>query len=220
MKKLMQIQLKIVLTLLLTSSLFGFFSDVTLPKITGVKKIVEQSSVGLEWNSVAQFANIGGINIYRAKAKPGANQTYVKIGSIGNRFATHYVDMNIKPNTKYFYTLTTYSGLNESLHGDIIAVKTRPPYKQIKLVSAIQVSKNIVKILWVPSSQVGINQYIIQRKQNNSKWFYLTTIKGRLYPEYVDTSVKRGHKYSYRIIAVDGYNMTSVVSNPLEVEVK
>ena len=225
MKNLAKRVLKTILTvtsisILATSFANAFFSDVTLPQIKNVKKVVQRSSVGLEWPSIANFANVTGINIYRAEAKPGINQTYVKIDSIGNRFATHYVDMNIKPNTKYFYTLTTTSGLNESTHGDIIPVKTKPPYKQIKLVSVTQVAKDTVKILWVPSSNDSIYKYIIQRRNGNSKWFYLDTIKGRLYPEYIDTTARRGHSYSYRVIAFDAYGLSSIPSNEISVEVK
>jgi fibronectin type 3 domain-containing protein len=208
------------LTTLFVSTADAFFSDVTLPRITKVKKVVQRSSVGLEWKSVANFANVTGINIYRAEAKPGVNQIYKKIDSIGNRFATHYVDMHIKPNTKYFYTLTTTSGLNESTHGDIIPVLTKPPYKKIKLVSVYQVAKDTVKILWVPSSNDSVYKYIIQRRNDNSKWFYLDTIKGRLYPEYIDTTAKRGHTYSYRVIGYDAYGLSTIPSNEIKVEVK
>jgi len=211
----------ISITLFLTSALNAFFTDVALPQIKGVKKVVQRSSVGLEWKSIANYVNVGGINIYRAEAKPGINQTYIKIGSIGNRFATHYVDMDIKPNTRYFYTLTTTSGLNESTHGDIVPVKTKPPYKKIKLVSVREVMKDTVKILWVPSSDDSIYKYIIQRRHDNSKkWFYLNTVKGRLYPEYIDSAARRGHKYSYRVIGLDAYGFSSIPSNEISVEVK
>ena len=208
------------ITLLSPTFASAFFSDVTLPQIKNVKKRIQRSSVGLEWQSVANFANVTGINIYRAEAKPGINQTYVKIDSIGNRFATHYVDMHIKPNTKYFYTLTTTSGLNESTHGDIVPVKTKPPYKKIKIASATQVMKDTVKVLWFPSGNDSIYKYIIQRKNDNSKWFYLDTIKGRLYPEYIDTTARRGHKYSYRVIGFDAYGLSSIPSDAVSVKVK
>jgi len=225
MKSLKTSRLRVVLILLTISfftvnSLEAFFADISLPKIVHVKKIVTKDSVGFEWQSVAYNPSVTGINVYRAEAKPGVNQTYVKIDAISNRFATHYVDTTIKPNKKYFYTFTTFSGLNESLHGDIVPVKTKPPYRAVRVVSATQVDINVVKLLWVPSSEPTITHYIIQRKVGNSKWFFLTKIKGRLYPEYIDTTAYRGHKYSYRVFAVDELGMSSVYGNTVSVEVK
>ncbi len=212
---------KLFLMLILANNFtFAFFNDVTLPVIHGVKKVVGRSSVGFEWPSLAKYPNVTGVNIYRAKARPGVNQVYVKIATVPNRFATHFVDTKIEPGTKYFYTFTTYSGLNESVHGDIIPVLTKPPYKAVKLISATQVAKDTVKLLWVPSSEVTVYKYIIERKQDNSKWFYLTTVKGRLYPEYIDATAHRGHKYSYRVIAKDAYGISSYVSNIVSVKVE
>ena len=169
---------------------------------------------------MSKFLNVTGINVYRAEVRKGDNQIYKKIGTIGNRFATHFVDMHVKPNTKYFYTLTTVSGLNESSHGDIIPVKTKPPYKTIKIDSVEQVSKDVVKILWVPSNEDSIYKYIIQRKKDNSPWFYLDTVFGRLYPEYIDATAKRGHTYSYRVIGFDAYGLSSFPSKSMSVEVR
>ncbi len=209
-----------LLTQLLISSANAFFSDVTLPVIHNVKKVVGRSSVGFEWPSLAKYPRVTGVNIYRAKAKPGINQVYIKIATVPNRFATHFVDTNIEPGTKYFYTFTTYSGLNESIHGDIVPVLTKPPYKAIKVISATVVAKDTVKLLWIPSSEPMIYKYIIERKTDNSKWFYLTTVKGRLYPEYIDATAFRGHSYSYRIIAKDAYGVSSYVSNVVSVKVQ
>jgi len=219
------IALRLFLSLLIVSFLgvdkiYAFFDDISLPRITNIKTVIDRNSVGFEWKSVAYNPAITGINVYRAKAKPGINQTYIKIDSIPNRFATHYVDTTAQPGTKYFYTFTTYSGLNESSHGDIVAVKTKPPYKPIKVVSATRVDKDVVKLLWVPSSEPTVIQYIIQRKKDNSKWFFLAKVKGRLYPEYIDTTAYRGHRYRYRVFAVDANGLYSLPSNVVSVEVK
>ncbi len=220
MKNLKKIILNLFLINLFTNNLYAFFTDITLPKVVGIKKIVDRSSVGFEWKSLEKYPNITGINIYRAKAKPGKNQIYYKIDSIPNKFATHYVDTHIEPNTKYFYTFTTYSGLNESLYGDIVAVKTKPPYKKVKVVLIEQVFKDTVKILWVPSSEPQIYKYKIFRKKDNYRWAYLDTVKGRLYPEYIDTTAFRGHKYEYRVVAYDANEMASVISDKLSIKVK
>ena len=226
MKSLQLIRLKAIFKLLFlltvtTSFVNGFFTDISLPKIVGVKAVVDRNSVGFEWKSIARYANVTSINVYRAVAKPGIKQVYVKIDSISNRFATHYVDNTVRPNTKYFYTFTTASGLSESMYGDIVPVKTQPPYKPIKVVEAKEVDKGVVKILWVPSSEVTVTKYIIQRrKSTDNRWYYLQTVKGRLYPEYIDSTPQRGNVYLYRVFARDANDMTSLPSNEVKVEVK
>ena len=211
----------LTLSALLFSSLNALFTDYSLPRVVGVKSVVDRNSVGFEWKSLAKYRNITGINVYRAKAKKGIKQVYVKIDSIVNRFATHYVDRTAKPNTHYFYTFTTASGLKESTYGDIVPVKTFPPYKAVKFVEARLVDWGIVKLLWVPHSAVTVTEYIIQRKRADQKrWFYLDTVKGRLYPEYIDTTAKRGYKYEYRVFARDANELYSLPSRVLSVEVK
>jgi len=220
MKKLQKIVLKLFLLNLFFVPAFALFTDVNLPKVVNITKAVDRSSIGFEWKSLAHYTNITGINIYRAKARPGLKQVYTKIASIPNRFATHYVDTSIEANTKYFYTFTTYSGLSESLYGEIVPVKTPPPYRKVKVASAEVVFKDTVKILWIPSPEPQIYKYKIFRQKDNLPWIYLNTVKGRLYPEYIDTTAFRGHTYSYRVVAYDANGMPSVISEPLIVKVK
>ncbi len=226
MKILPKMKLRVFLKILLLnivalSSANAFFTDYSLPKVVGVKSVIDRNSVGFEWKSLAKYKNVTGINVYRAVAKKGVKQVYIKIDSIVNRFATHYVDRTAKPNTRYFYTFTTTSGLSESLYGDIVPVKTNPPYKAVKFVEAKLVDIGVVKLLWVPHTAPTVTEYIIQRKRTDEKrWFYLETIKGRLYPEYIDTTAKRGYRYDYRVFARDANEMYSLPSKILSVEVK
>jgi len=80
----------LLLNILLLSSLEAFFTDISLPKVVGVKSVTDRNSIGFEWKPLFRYSNIQGISVYRAKAKPGAQQTYVKIATISNRFATHF----------------------------------------------------------------------------------------------------------------------------------
>ncbi len=209
------------LALLATSSLSALFTDYSLPKIKGVKVVTDRNSVGFEWKSVARDPRITSINVYRAEARRGSRQLYERIGAVSNRFATHFVDTKIKPNTKYFYTFTTASGLSESLYGDVVPVKTKPPYKAVKFVEAKLVARGVVKLLWVPHSSPMITKYIIERKKvTDKRWFYLDTVNGRLYPEYIDSTAPRGFKYQYRIFAEDASELASFPSKVLSVEVK
>ena len=226
MINLVEMKLNHIFKILLVSVAFTFgayalFTDYSLPKITGIKSLVDRNSVGFEWKSLAKYKNVTGVNIYRAIAKPGIKQVYIKIDSIRNRFATHYVDRKIKPNTKYFYTFTTTSGFSESIYGDIVPIKTKPTHKAINFVEAKLVDRGVVKLLWFPSPDYSIIEYIIQRKRlEDKRWFYLDRVKGRLYPEFIDSTVKQGKIYMYRVFARDANEFISAPSRVLQVEVK
>lgn len=210
----------LLLNIVFIGSLHALFTDISLPKVAGIKAVTDRNSIGFEWQPLFKHQNIQGVNIYRAVAKPGAKQSYVKIGTISNRFGTHFVDTDIQPGVNYFYTFTTYSGLSESLYSKPVAVKSEPPYKRVHLVSVEQVGDHTAKLLWIPSAEPTVFEYVIERKRDSDKWHYLKSIKGRLYPEYVDVTVTRGHKYSYRVFARDAMGMVSYVGNIISVEVK
>ena len=74
-------------------------TDPTLKSITQVRALPMMSSVGFEWEKI-QDRRIHGINIYRKVPSNQEDQEFKRIGSIGNRYATHFVDTHVKPNTK------------------------------------------------------------------------------------------------------------------------
>jgi fibronectin type 3 domain-containing protein len=197
------------------------FTDLSLPRVSGVKSVVDRSGIGFEWRSLANYSNIQGVNIYRAQVINGKQGEFVKVASVGSRFATHYVDTTIKPGAKYIYTFTTFAGLSESNYGDVISVKSMPPYKAVKFVSATLVDRGVVKLLWVPNNEPTVTEYLIQRKcSRDNKWHYLDKVKGRLYPEYIDSRAERGYRCSYRVFASDAFGFISFMGKELSVEVK
>jgi len=218
----LRVILKILIPiLLLSSSANALFTDLSLPTVKGVKRVVDRSSIGFEWKSLANFPRVQGVNIYRAKAINGSKQMFDKIATVPTRYATHYVDTTAQPGVRYYYTFTTIAGISESAHGDIVAVKSKPPYKSVKFVSATLVDRGIVKLLWVPHSEPTIMGYIIQREcSDNNRWDVLSRVRGRLFPEYIDTKAPRGYICNYRVFAVDGNGMTSKISKELQVKVR
>ena len=183
-----------------TQGMLAVGSDETLPTITGIKHIVGKSSVGFEWSAI-QDSRVKGIKIYRAIPQSTADQKYTKIASIDDRFATHYVDRNIKPNQSYLYTFTTYSLLKESLPGSVIQVQTHEAFEPVSFIKTYSTSKGVVKVLWNPHPAPEIAGYIIERKVSGGEWKYLAFVRGRLMPEYIDQSAALGYSYSYRVVA-------------------
>ncbi len=187
-------------------------TDPTLKTITQVRALPMQSSVGFEWKKI-EDKRIHGVNIYRGNPSKG-KQSLKRIGSAGNRHATHFVDTHVKPNTTYLYTFTTFSLGKESKHGAILKVKTRPPLDGVNFIKAYSVGPGAVKILWAPHSNQSINRYIIERSVNAGPWKFMTQVDGQLMAEYIDTFVHPGNNYRYRVIA-KSYN--DILTKPSQV---
>ncbi len=174
-------------------------TDPTLKTITQVRALPTQSSVGFEWKKI-EDSRIHGVNIYRGTPSEG-KQSFKRIGSVGNRYATHFVDAHVKPNTSYIYTFTTFSLGKESKHGAVLKVQTRQSLNAVSFIKAYSVAPGVVKILWAPHSNQSINRYVIERSVNEGPWKYVTQVEGQLMAEYIDTFVRSGNSYSYRVIA-------------------
>ena len=195
--------------------------DQSLPVIRDVKVLVEKSSVGFEWPAIKD-TRVKGINVYRAVPARGTKQKFYKIATIADHFATHYVDRTIQPNRRYYYTFATYDLLHESPHGKVLKVQTSSPYKAVEFVKVYLRDNGVVKILWKPHPNPRIAGYVLQRRLagGEDKWHYLASITGRLMPEYIDVSVARGHRYSYRVLARSSDGVLSVASRPATLMVR
>jgi len=174
-------------------------TDPTLKTITKVRALPMQNSVGFEWKKI-EDRRVHGVNIYRGKPTEGT-QSFKRIGSAGNRYATHFVDTHVKPNRSYIYTFTTFSLGKESKHGAVLKVKTRPALNGVSFVKAYDVAPGVVKLLWAPHENQSINAYVIERSANGMEWKFVAQVEGQLMAEYIDTFIHKGSSYRYRIIA-------------------
>jgi len=194
-------------------------TDMSLPQVKGVKHLVDKGSVGFEWPAI-NSQNIEGIKVYRTITNGQTIQKYKNIATIPNRYATHYVDRTIKPNQNYRYSFTTYRLLKESLPGDVVDVSTKTAIEPVGFLNLYQIHKGVIKVLWSPHTNKDVSGYIVQRKLNGSRWRFLARVRGRLMPEYIDSSVGVGYGYGYRVIAVTSYGTSSEPSEPSYIEVK
>lgn len=212
MKKLNQISLTIISLLLLTgcnpsTMLNQEQLDPSLPKLNKVQAVPNHTSVAFEWQSLAK-QGITGLNIYRTDSNNYVNSStkqLKKIGTIHDRFATHYVDIDLKQNSNYTYTFTTLKNGFESAHGKVINVKTLAAFDTVTFFQGFQKTANTIKLIWRPHSNEKVSWYKVERSSNAAKWDWVGTIKGRMMSEYIDNSVAPGTTYSYRVIAV-GYD--------------
>jgi len=188
----------------------------TLKTIKNVRAFPMMSSVGFEWEKIKD-THIHGIKIYRKSPSDQEEQGFKCIGSIGNRYATHFVDTHVKPNTKYHYTFTTFSLGQESERSAILRVKTRPPFDSVSFVKAYREAPGVVKLLWRPHPSERVNAYIIERSVNDGEWKYVSQVEGQLMAEYIDTFVRNGNTYAYRIIAKSYDNIRAKASQATQI---
>lgn len=178
-----------------------------------IKSISDITSIAFEWQKVDD-PNVIGYNFYRANMhKDGRTLKLVK--SLNNRYATHYVDTNLEPDTKYVYQVSARSANNmESKSTDAYMAQTLPKINPVSFVQALSDLPNRIKLLWRPHSDKRIEYYKIQKfNVTLNEWMTLTTIEGRLQAEYIDTDLDNLETCKYRIIA---YTFDDIESNPSE----
>ncbi len=200
------------------TSMTAVKTDLDLPTVKNVKTIVDKTSVGFEWPAITD-KRVEGIDIYRGVPSKG-DQKLEKIATIGNRFATHYVDTTVQPNRTYLYSFRTFGILFGSAPGQVVRVKTAPPLAAVHVAKVYQPAPGVVKLLWAPHPDPRIVDYLIERRLGNGEWKYLATVKGRLNPEYIDMSPAVGHRYGYRVIARTYEKMRALPSKTAELSVR
>jgi len=209
MKKSTQISLTAISLLLITgcnpsTMLNKEQLDPSLPKLTDVKAIPNSTSVAFEWKSLAK-KGITGLNIYRTDTNGYVNsqtKQLTKIGAISNRFATHYVDTDLKQGSSYTYTFTSVKNGYESAHGKVINVKTLAPFDPITFFQGFQKTKNTIKLIWRPHPNKKVSWYKVEKSVNAGEWKWVGTVKERMMAEYIDGSIIAGNSYTYRVIAI------------------
>ena len=179
--------------------LMTYGTDSSLETIKQIHALPRMNSVGFEWEKINDH-RIHGVNIYRSDASQ-ETQGFRRIGTVGNRYATHFVDTHVHADSTYRYTFSTFSFGKESRRSEPIEVNTLPPFPAVSFVKAYRVAPSVVKLLWKPHADPSISTYIVERSVDGSEWEFISQVQGQLMAEYIDTFVRSGHTYSYRIIA-------------------
>jgi fibronectin type 3 domain-containing protein len=196
--------------------------DPNLPKLNNVKAVTSSTSVAFEWQPVVA-KQLDGINIYRTAKNSYVNspqKELIKVATINNPFSSHYVDTGLAQNSTYTYTFTTIKGGFESSHGQVLAVKTRPPFEPITFFQGFQKASNTIKLIWRPHSNKMVKMYKVEKSINGEKWKWIATVKNRMMSEYIDTYVAPGFNYAYRVIAVGYDDSISKPSNVITIHTR
>ncbi len=197
--------------------------DSSLPQIKltqhGVK--TDMKSVALEWKSIKD-KRVQGIYLYKVVLdlnNTKSNDEY--LDTIENRFATHYIDMDVEPNSRYQYYFKTYSKDAEGLSSEKVVVQTKPILDSVTWIYATKDMPRSAKIIWRPHTNKLVSGYQIQRRTLEEKeWKVIADLEGRLRAEYIDSELKNHHTYVYNIRALTYNKLISKASDEVMVTTK
>ncbi|WP_373004797.1 fibronectin type III domain-containing protein [Sulfurimonas sp.] len=189
--------------------------DKTLPvvKLTEKGTFVDMNAVAFEWSAI-EDERVKGIYIYKqVMSEEASDLSHYK--TIDNRFTTHYLDTEIKPDTGYTYTFKTFSEEAESQMSEAKAINSLPVLQSVVWIQSIQNMPRTAKIIWRPHSNQKVKSYIVERRTlEEEKWSKIATVDGRLNAEFIDFDLKDDYVYKYRVrvLTYDG-----ITSNPSEI---
>ena len=196
--------------------------DETLPIVQLTKNgtIADINAIALEWASIDD-QRVKGIYIYKTSLdeKKSASDEYYD--TVNNRFSTHYVDMEISPNSKYSYYFKTYSDKAESRPSQPTIITSLPQMDSVTWLHSIQNMPRSAKIIWRPHTNQKVKAYLIQRRTLKAEyWKDIATVNGIHSAEYIDKELKDNFTYIYRIRALTYDNLTSEPSKEVKVITK
>lgn len=201
--------------------------DSTLPTPLMNGYIADITSAAFEWKPIDD-PRVKGYFVYRTLPNSGSEKLE-RLTKIESRFATHYVDTDLKPNTQYQYRFSTYTDDDhESVAGETLMVATQPMIAPVSFFQSVGNMPRSAKLLWRPHPNLKISGYVLERKNaNDNEWKNIANISGRLTPEFIDRDLKDGQVYYYRLramtfdnISTDPSEIAKVVTKPLPPEIK
>jgi len=195
--------------------------DKTLPivKLTQNGVVEDMNSIAFEWNAIPD-ERVKGIYIYKQKNNlEGSELRHYK--TIDNRFATHFLDRDVTPDTSYTYSFKTFSKNAESQMSEMKVLNSLPILQSVVWIKSIENMPRAAKLIWRPHSNQKVKSYIIERRTlEEDSWKKIATIDGRLNAEYIDTGLKDDYVYKYRVKVVTFDNITSTPSEIVQVVTK
>jgi len=184
----------------------------TLPTVKNLKAYPGRNQIALYWSTVP---NMSGYYIQRYNFK---DKRWIQIATIHNPYKSIYVDANLKPSHTYEYKIETFNKKGIPSLARKVTVTTLPRLAPVIILEAKPVVKGTVKIIFRPDPNERVDEYIVQRfDDKNAKWENIATLKPRLNVEYIDTGLKNGKIYKYRIFAKSFDGILSYPSKTISV---
>ncbi len=121
--------------------------DNTLPvvELTINGTFIDMNAIAFEWKSI-EDERVNGVYIYKqATNDKDSKLSYYK--TVNNRFATHFVDTDVKPDTAYTYCFKTFSKDVESKMSKVQVVNSLPVLQSVSWIQSIQNMPSSAKII-------------------------------------------------------------------------
>ena len=146
------------------------------------------------------------------------HKKWIQIATINNPFKSIYVDTNLKPAHIYKYKIATFDNKGIPSLAKEVQTSTLPPLSAVIPLEAKPINKGSIKLIFRPHPNERVYKYIIQRfNDKKAKWEEIDTLTPRLNVEYIDTGLKDGKIYKYRIFAISFDDIKSIPSKTIVV---
>jgi hypothetical protein len=151
------------------------------------------TDVNLSWTSNSQSLETG----FEIMRKTGANGTYVQISTTGVN-VTSYADANLTPLTTYYYTVTAYNNIANSVSSNEAFV-VMPLLKPPSNLSLVMISTSQVNLSWVDDpGQSGF--YIERASSTGGDYVTISSVSADVL-QYTDTNLSSSATYYYRVVS-------------------
>ncbi len=171
-------------------------SNPNLPTVKEFKAYPDRNAIALFWSPVPSMS---GYYIQRYDFK---HKKWEAITTIKNPYKSIYVDTKLKPAHIYKYKIATFDKKGIPSLAKEVQTSTLPKLAPVIILEAKPLVKGSVKLIFRPHPNERVDEYIIQRyNDEKARWEDLDTLKPRLNVEYIDSGLKDGKIYKYRIFA-------------------
>jgi hypothetical protein len=215
-------------------------------KIAEARAEVTEEALVLKWAAPTRTSTgdpIGAISEYRVyrgelaavpqePATKDLDQANLKspLQLQGHSSTPEYRDTAFEFGKTYLYTVRTIAEINgqtvESSDSPPVVVSPRdifPPQVPSDVVAAVVGGADStpleIDLSWAINSEADLAGYRVYRSEQESEKGQLSTSELLLSPAYRDTSVQSGHRYWYRVTAVDRSGNESLPSSPVAADV-
>ncbi len=156
----------------------------------------------VEWSPVE--AATAGYNVYRRGAQERA---YCRPLHTSGAQERSWLDNTARFGQSYIYTVTALAGPDPAVESgiasdhEVIYQDRFPPPPPIELVALAETGR--VRLVWQASEAEDIAGYVVYRRAGEGGTFERITAEPVQSAEHVDTAVRSGQAYTYRVTAVD-----------------
>jgi len=186
--------------------------DKTLPKVSINGHLSDMTAIAFEWKPLVD-PRVKGVVVYRNDPTAENPNKLHQIDMVESTKVTHYLDDDLKPETRYIYRFATFNDSgSSSLATKKVDVTTKPLLNSVSFFSTTEPMARAAKLIWRPHTDSSVVGYRVERRQNGSDdWKKIAKVKGRLNAEYIDEKLKDNTRYEYRLKAI---TFNDIISKP------